>query len=432
MMAALPGLLALIALSSPDYRAENTQWHGTSYLETTAREAKVDLRVARSFDWGDARPGDVIVIVGGSNVNAATLGSFIEDGGLAVVAVDGATDEALLDVLGVTLDSRPVVHDQYYRDHPAFPVLRPPDGPSEPHFLWYNVEGVVLNHPAAFRFDKAAPGISALIPFAEPGQFFALELKRGTGYALLLSDASVFINDMQRHAYGDKQFAANAMRYYCEKDDCAVTLLTPGVDIEGAYEPINRKGLKGVEYVLGRGIEALNRLAISAGEFVGRKDMLWLWGLLLTVALIGSTLLLPWPKRIPRFAWEADAIYRPGQVDYWVTALSTARSNADFSLAAVALRARLERELRSRLSVGWPEDDKGLNGWVDAIGDNGHQGPSRLTRTALALRVAKTLNMVTAARSSGVGATRHLSVSEFEDLWTDCETLLKALPTPKR
>lgn len=436
-----------LLMAAPDFDPQSGAWNGLRYLFTTAEEAKVDLVVAtdRQIDWSVVDTEQVLILVmPDDGVLPKELVEFIHDGGHAIVVVDLGADEAVLEAFGLRLVDAPVVHDAYFRDHPSFPRFPPPggaatahatlegeqgDADAAPHFLWFNVEELVLNHPAAIRVDEDYRGPAhpqVLIEFAEPGQAFAIEVGVGGGYALFLSDASALINDMQRHAYGDKQFAANVLRYYCE-EQCGAILLLPGTTGVGRYPSARRRGLGGLEQLFAVAIEELNGLAEAGNRWLGSREVLF--GLVVVVlASLGiGLMLLPWPRPTPNPAWVARGGYRHSHTDYWVSALGRARSTADFSAAATALGGLFLRRLEGHLQV--PSHDLEGEDVAALAAQIGRKAPGT---EEVALRCLRTFNKVRPHPAGGRGPRERLGVSEFERLYNECETVLAEMSRDTR
>ena len=254
---------------------------------------------------------------------------------------------------------------------------------------------------------------------AEPGQAFAIEVRRGRGYALFLSDSSILINDMQQHAYGDKQLAANILRYYCEADECEAAVVLPWASSAGRYGPPSLDGLKGLEEIFARAIEELNGLADAISTWIGRPRQL----LLLSLGLLGGLLLLclalPWPRGLRRHPWEGVAAYRPTHLEYWTRALGSARGTADFGRPILALERRLTRELQR---VFGPLDG-GLAAYAPRIGQLAGPDAERA-----ALRCHETFTKVATASDRGsVRRPVRLDDADFERVWDDHRVVLVAL-----
>jgi hypothetical protein len=350
----MAAILAAAVAMGGDFDPSSKAWNGTGYLETTAREARVIVTLAPDeLDWSTVdREESLLLLAPGPQTDIAALRTFVSDGGHLVVALDRGSDPALAEAFGLRLLSEPVIHDDYFEDHPGFPRISPPaeDG-VKPHFLWYNVNSVVLNHPTALAIadsvGRRAPA-HVLIPFAEPDQAFAIEVQLGDGYALFVADASIFINEMQRQAYGDKQFVANVLRYYCE-DLCATLAVGPNAVHRGTYRPATGTGFGGLGRVLKLAVDEINELVAGLGKHLGAEEMLFALSVsLLGILLFGSGL-LPWPRAVQPFEWQNGPTGRPSDVAYQARALARARDRADFSAPARALMERYEDETRGRV-----------------------------------------------------------------------------------
>ncbi len=409
MIAALSAL-ALLA-GPPDFDPRSDDWNGMRYVSTTAEEAKVELTIVDTLDWTEIDRDDALVFVRpGPTVEAEELREFVLDGGHAVVALDRGGRSELLRAFGLKLVDEHVIHSDYYRDHPAFPRLEPPEvaAASEQHFLWYNVVDLVLNHPAAIAVDETVRGkgeASALIDFAEPGQSFAIEVSAGDGYVLFLSDASILINDMQRHAYGDKQFAANVLRFYCGGDDaeesCPVRIVIPSAVVSGRFAPTGGRRRGGVERQFMLAIEALNEQLAGLGDTIGQDHVLFAMSSALLLAILLGSTFLPWPTPLRRFPWQQAPVRRASAIDYRVQALMLLRSRSDFTQVAAMLADRFDRLLKGRV----PDSEA-------------------------ALRCVETFNKVRAQQTEGPHPEMRMSAHEFERLWLDCEAVLGTIDEP--
>ncbi len=397
----MTALLAVALLTAPDFAADSDAWNGASYLETTAEEARVVFTAAGDeVDWSTvARAESLLLLAPGDDTDIRALRSFVMDGGHAVIALDVGANADVAEAFGLKLLDGPVIHDDYFEDHPAFPRLTPDPEDNEPHFLWYNVASLVLNHPAALAIDTSArtrTKAEVVIPFAEPDQAFAIEVELGDGYALFLSDASVFINDMQRHAYGDKQFVANVLRYYCE-DLCQGLAVPPDARHRGRYRPDDPSGFRGLERMFALAVEELNAVAADVGRRLGTPEVLFAMSVTLLGGLLFGSGLLPWPRPVPRFAWQDDARARPSDLEYRARALARSRQKADFSGAARALMHRYEAAVRGRRPSG-----------PAAAG-------------------CEEIFAVIRANESRPGTESRISFETFEKLWTDCDEVLEEL-----
>ena len=425
--------LTALSLTAPEFSPDSETWNGLAYLTTTAKEAKVELEVLEGLDWSEVTPESVLLLVmPNRDIKGDDVVQFVRDGGHAVIALDRGANADLARAFGLTLVDGPVIHDNYYRDHPAFPELAPgddkPTGPGQQHFLWYNVDDIVLNHPAALQIDSGGPRrreAEVLIPFAEPDQAFAIQVRLGGGYALFISDASVLINDMQRHAYGDKQLAANLMRYYCE-DECKVELVLPSAVIVGSYKPRHRGGVDGLRFLFSVAVDELNALLAAWSGKPGEESALRLGILGLVALMLLGLLLSPWPTPARRFAWEDGRRHAVSHVDYWVSALSRARKQADFSRPGLALLSQVQGAVATVLPGADMADSAREAELAAAVRRRGGD----VAAEAL-LRCAHTLRTVR-GWSGDPRPDGGLDLDAFETLWADTQTILTLLAEPTK
>ena len=236
------------ALAPIDYAADADAWNGLGYLETTAAEARVQLRRVATLDLGRLVSGDVLLwvfpsaavgAVGADDADAFArrarideveeMLAFVQDGGRLILADDFGSSAELLRRLGIERhDASPP--GQLHRQGSAgdLPVVRP----ARDHFLFFNVDELVANHPAFFT-GAGDP----ILTFDDPSQRLVVERAWGSGRLLAIADPSLLLNQMLRRFYGNKQFAANVLRYFCDVDPCTVELLGPDTVLRGHYRP---------------------------------------------------------------------------------------------------------------------------------------------------------------------------------------------------
>ncbi len=238
--------LALILLGAltqdakaEDYTEHAESWNGLGYLKQTALEAKVNLSLADEVDWDRVKPDqNLLILYPQEALPIQEILKFVSDGGDLVIADDFGKSDALLEALGIK-KVRPAleVHQSFYDGNTAFPTLTP----SRESFLFYNVESITANHPMAFT-GEAKP----ILSFDE-NQHLIMEKSIGSGRVLLIADPSLLLNDMLRRIYGNKQFAANILRVFCDNEPCAVTAISPTAIHSGHYRsrssPISRMAI---------------------------------------------------------------------------------------------------------------------------------------------------------------------------------------------
>jgi hypothetical protein len=222
------------ASATPDFGADRDAWNGVGYLIDTALEARVDLAVVERLDLATASPGDLVVMVAPDTFGDPTeLVRFVASGGFLIAAFEGESFAPLARAFGVTLLSRD--------DEPALGVVETPRtathaaGERSPEaFLFFNVDVLKTNHPDAFAFAEV-PGLRPVLSFPD-GKHLVVEARIGAGAALLIADGSVLLNQMLRRHYGNKQFAANAFRYFCQREPCGGVLVTSEGSVEGRFD----------------------------------------------------------------------------------------------------------------------------------------------------------------------------------------------------
>ncbi len=410
-------------------------WNGLAYLATTAAEAKIEIEFETALDLGTLSHEDVLVVLEGTTPGLETmLGAFVSDGGSLVLAVEENAPPALLATFGLAFADGPLTHNHYFRDHPRFPAFRTVDqatasvqrtaGGAGPrandglHFVWFNVEELVTNHPVGLVPLADLPSdvaVSPVIRFATPGlaesaPSFLVEVKRDRGHALIAGDASIFINDMQRNAYGDKQFVANAMRYFCGSGVCRVRLLTSATTLSGRYEPHHGRRLFGLEGFVEHGLDVIELLMDEANDSLSRPGVQISLALATLLVIALAALGLPWPgrSRIPAWQRAPAPVLTPARL--WADALTAARGTANFRdpalLVGQGLTAALERQYGPRPPSGLP------------------RGATELPERA---QSALARSLVTLDRLERGGYSAHLPATDFESLWRDVQTALSAL-----
>lgn len=228
------------ARAQPDYELSPDTWNGLGYLLTTATEAKVTVATPSVVDLAALSPEDIVFVVYPRKPLPVTdLIAFVESGGYLLIADDRGSAAELFAAVGLTrIDDGPKDHDALWADQRGFLRL----APAGEHFLFFNVEEVVANHPAALTFSEApgpAPRPTSRVPvlsFQGGREHLLVEVNLGRGKLIAIADASLFINDMLRRFYGNKQLAANLLRYPCLKEPCTATLVAADTGFTGRFD----------------------------------------------------------------------------------------------------------------------------------------------------------------------------------------------------
>ncbi len=355
-----------------DFDPDRPGWNALRYLRTTAEEAEVKLQVRRTLDFASLR-GDEILVVVAPTVVLGTDGrqqllAFVRAGGRLIIADDFRAGASWMEPFGLALHDRPGAAPGLVEGRPG--LLRFP-GAALGGVLGYQVHELVLNHPAAITSQAAAntePAGAATrhergtIARHVHGRYedgvrsFLSEVQLGRGRVLALADSSVLIDGMLRTFHGNKQFAANLMRWGCFRGEpCQVALLPNLAQVSGVFRPAPDLRPSGrPPGALQALAAALDGLAAALRTPAAR----WLGG-----ALTLAALLLPlWrfgrlpPPRLPPSAGGAPARGRLQEtIEAWMM-----RPEADFRQPARLLAQRLARRLHAAARELEGDDPSGV------------------------------------------------------------------------
>ena len=230
------------------------------------------------------------------------------------------------------------------------------------------------------------------------------------------------INDMQKHMYGDKQFLANLLRYYCDSGtDCVVDIVVPSATHIGSWKPTIPSGLSGIQYLLDRGIDSLEAGITGLLRWCTTPEGLFLLLATMFMVLAGLYLLLPWQSRRAPPQWLIQLAPQIRMADFWVTALSRRRHGASFFRPVCVLLTDLEHALSRKTP------DKPLH----ALDDN--ERMSLAQRLAAendgppidaSLRCLEALHKVRKAELAEIAP--FIGLQEFEELWKNAHIVLKS------
>lgn len=348
---ALTAPTAAAAAAPDDYaQGDADVWNGLGYLLVTAAEAKVEVTVRDTLDLSALTPDDVLLwLYPTTPLPVAGLLAFVEDGGALIVADDQGSAGPLFAAVGIARDGDGPRHQEHwFAQEDGLPIVRR----QSDDFLFFNVEELVANHPASFTSDTGG-----VVAFDDPQELLVVKRDLGAGHLLAIADPSIFLNQMLRRFYGNKQFAANVLRVYCRVEPCRVTLLLPRTVTRGAYDGARgrwgeaERALEGVVAALNDALTDLSG-ALSA-EPVAR---VLLYGLPLVGAILVLLALAVWRRpvltpvvdgailgRSPLVAEAAGLAAARGDADFLTHAL-TLIDHAEAVAAALSLEAVLDGE----------------------------------------------------------------------------------------
>ena len=316
-------------------------WEGFGEFTAVARQvlgARLTLPVR--LDLSSLRPDDGLIFIHPERpLDAASLESFMRDGGRVVLLDDFGAGDGLLrhfDVSRVPLPTQPALA---LRHNPAFAIAER----AELHPLTRGVDRVVLNHGTGLSRLDLSP-VLVVRGRGEPDVFAALAGTVGTGRLAAVGDASVFINAMLRYP-GNRTFAENVVRYAAGEDTDREPAKSGRVFVfSGSFEET------GV-YARAPGDPVADRLSFLQGELASlRRDGMSTWAAYAFSVLIGFGVVLWTGARagrlyrptVPRFTRAIPLMAQGGLAG---RAAVIGGDRASRVLAMLELKAALEEDL---------------------------------------------------------------------------------------
>ena len=293
-----------------DFDATGRGWNGLSHLLETAAEARVEVDVHTRLDFATLDVSKPLFIVAPKVAldvhGRRQIERFLAAGGRVIIADDFRRGRSWMAVVGIEVALRPGPAPGYQSGLSHLPTmgrieepeLAGREGPYR-RFLGYEVVEVVLNHPAAL-IAAASPVAGYRLhfrgPFEDGVRAWMIEATSARGRMLAISDSSLFINMMLRRFHGNKQLAANVLRYYCgEKRSCSVMLVSNVSEMTGTFAP--SLPADGVDNSANRKIRETVRHGLKrAASIAAAPALAPIWW---AVVLLGLSLPLVWASRLP-------------------------------------------------------------------------------------------------------------------------------------
>lgn len=343
---------------SSDFDPAATAWNGLATLVSTAAEVKLQLTVATALDWRQIDEHSVLVLVAPrvtpDDAALASLRRFLEAGGRMVLADDFGAGAAWLAPYGLELKAEPVKSSRHYDDLPHLPqvAVDPDDSArrvarrwsvpgakvSAQQFLSHNIKApIVLNHPASLRIEAGRTGALWGTSLA-PGVGWLAEVEHRGGRILAVADPSLLLNAMLIRFHDNKQFAANALRYYCVLDrPCRVTLVAGATQVLGTFRPKPREAPASLRSGLEQAATFLTWLAEALRGPLAAPMLA-----MAVLALLGVPALLlarPRPPVLP----PRPALVRSNSILFDTVGAWLAQDQADYRRPARLLASHLAR-----------------------------------------------------------------------------------------
>ena len=292
VLSTIAWLASATAAGAADFDPRSRGWNGLSYLLATAVEARVDVELRDELNFSDLDPKVILFLVAphaGPGEHLPSLQRYLTAGGRLVVADDFRSGFRWLRPFGVQLRARPgpaAEHVADLRHLPRFDLRA-----LGPYLDFYDRDSgaapqVVLNHPASLSIDERLPGgARGAIRgwFSDRARGWLAEVD-GPHRVLALADSSALINAMLRGFYGNKQLAANLLRYFCYVGEpCKVRMIANLSTIQGSFDASRWGPATGPKQRDLRG--RLRHYADRLSELLRKDELALLWWALLLLGM---------------------------------------------------------------------------------------------------------------------------------------------------
>lgn len=85
-----------------DYQPDNQAWSGLSEFVELAASQHIEIKVTETLDWSAMTPQDIVIAVHPLDpLQVNNAGSYILDGGMMLLAIEGRSSYPFLDRLGI-------------------------------------------------------------------------------------------------------------------------------------------------------------------------------------------------------------------------------------------------------------------------------------------------------------------------------------------
>lgn len=325
-----------------DFVPSNEGWNGLSELLAIAAEEDIDVEVVDRLDVGTLDRDAALLIIGPhEEPSVEGLSALLRAGARIAIADDFGASGPLLRAFHIERHAPMGHRSNALRGNASLLIARP----NGPHALSVRVDALVTNHPAAIEHLELDP----IFAFSEH-EALVLAGAVGTGRLVVISDPSVFINNMLELG-GNRRFTANLLHYLAAG--------TPPSDVAGGSSEVRtrilivppdaavvgRYGEPGADRPLHDLRAFLERLGQVEVPGVGLR-VLALCLVLIFVLVVGGAL----PRRSP---YAAKAMFTPSSTFGGMAGRLAwyGRGNVDLLDPLLTYRFELETELFARLSL---------------------------------------------------------------------------------
>ncbi len=329
-----------------DYEPTNAEWNGLSDFVDMAEALGTPMKYGEPLDWDTVDIEDPIILVYPSQeIDAASFSKFVVEGGRVVIADDFGESQNLLARLEITRVSPSpgsLPHEKFVGGNQALPKLTTKGR----HPLLPGVDSIVANHPSVIS-NIGGPVVSF-----DAGGGLVYDMNLGRGKVIVVSDASIFINQMLV-AGDNRTFARNVLTYACNDPlVCNPRLFSKAFEEKGRYGDLDD------DSDVVDSIDALNDALSTALERLPAREFLYWVSLLLAIGL-GAYLVTVFPlRRTRRYSAYVtdfiDAIPTPqGEFDWNLSRFGTGARTMNYALPMAILKEHFEELFLGAFGL-WP------------------------------------------------------------------------------
>ncbi|MEZ4462297.1 MAG: DUF4350 domain-containing protein [bacterium] len=341
--------LPITAFALDDYDIASDDWYGLQQFVQTAESLGFEVELSPMLDWTLAPTNEpMVVIYPRAGIDGESLGDWVSDGGRVLYMDDFGQSESFLARLNVTRvepSAGALPHNTFADDSPGFPVFTARGR----HPLLEGVERIVANHPAVIS-NEGGP----VIPYSAGGALI-YDMNLGDGKAILVADASLFINQMMGIA-DNAVLAANALEYICQSQrPCKIHLYVGDFESIGTYR---RGGLNSAN--IDQGVGSINNLIAKALQNLPGHELLYYLGLLLAVGLAAYLTTIFPLRRMRAYSAFVDDFYRgipepQSEFDWNLSRFGTPNRRLNYALPLSILKEVFEEIFLRALDL-WPSE----------------------------------------------------------------------------
>jgi hypothetical protein len=209
------------ALETAPFHPKSTEWDGLADFAQVVDEVQ-SSHTARNVSWGGVldyaalKPEDALLLIHPeTEPDVESLSRFLREGGRVLLLDDYGAGDVVLRHFGMERIAAPYQPAEMLRHKPDLPLAEPAGA----HPTVADVGRVALNHPTALKHPDLSP-ILKIRERGDPNGAGAVVAAAGAvrkGRLLVVSDASILINEMMRYP-GNRAFARALVQYALDDD----------------------------------------------------------------------------------------------------------------------------------------------------------------------------------------------------------------------